>query len=59
MHAENTKLRLQGYKRMTRFFCALRIQPKWQWAVRLTQEIDQENIASYIGGNKFLTLTRH
>jgi hypothetical protein len=44
---------------MTRFFCALRIQPKWQWAVRLTQEIDQENIASYIGGNKFLTLTRH
>jgi hypothetical protein len=25
----------------------------------LTQEIDQENIAGYIGGKEFLTLTRH
>jgi hypothetical protein len=42
---------------MTRYWYS-QSSAKRQWAIRLTQEIDQENIASYVGENEILTLTR-
>jgi hypothetical protein len=59
MPAESTKLKLQGKRKELLVICARRIQPKRQWTVCLTQEINQGNIASYICGNKLPTLTRH
>jgi len=58
MHAESINLGLQEKKELL-IICALRFQPIHQWALNPTQEIDQENIASYICGNAFSKLTRH